>query len=259
MQEDNAFVGGVVPCADVRTGDGLPLAAYRHLQVAALTGKIVHFQQPLASLIALVGEAQLGSVVHAAHILLAVVRVGLHTSTATTLCLLGLEDVLCADTHLGRDGTGGRKGGRTTKGRAGRTVVDIAEAQILCCFRQPGRMAEALRVHVIVSMESVGNKPLLVFARAKLLDIQSGIAHQNALETLVIAISVLAHTHDAVTVAESTSGISDNLVSIGFVLCFAVMSIQQHGGTEHRALIVGRSPCVAVSDAAVVGVQHDAV
>ena len=93
----------------------------------------------------------------------------------------------------------------------------------------------------------------------ELTGIEASIAHQDAFEALEVAIGILADANDAFSIAEVLAGICNDFIGILTVLLIAEMTIQQHGSTEHRALVVGRCPRVATAYGRRSGIEDHAV
>ena len=93
----------------------------------------------------------------------------------------------------------------------------------------------------------------------ELAGIQAGIAHQDALEALKVTIGILADADKPHSIAEVLAGVRNDFIGILTVLLVAEMTIEQHGGTEHRALVVGGCPRVATLHGCGSGIEDHAV
>ena len=62
-------------------------------------------------------------------------------------------------------------------------------------------MSEALGIDIVVGMEGIGLYPSLIFCIVEMSSIQTSVAHQYALESLEITISILTNTHHSVAIA----------------------------------------------------------
>ena len=120
-------------------------------------------------------------------------------------------------------------------------------------------MAERAGIQVVIGMEGVGQGPRLVHGVVERAYIQPYITHQDALEALEVFVGILTHTHNAMIVAQRTTGVGDDLLCISLVLLVAIMTVEQHSGAQHGALVVGRSPRILGGHRDVVGIEHHAV
>ena len=106
----------LVPRVDVRTGDGLLLAADGHLQVAALVCQIIDVHEITACRRAVVGEAELSAVVVKTGDVLPLVVAVLHPRIAAAPCILGLQGGNALHPVLQTDSAGGCQGRGSSKG-----------------------------------------------------------------------------------------------------------------------------------------------
>ena len=260
LQRSLAFVGNIVPCRDTRTSECVFLVADSYLQVARLERKVIHVEQVVAIGRNLAVEPQHSiAVVEAGNVFSTRVVVSLHRGRARALRVLGLIGHTLAQTVLQRCGTGRGERGAGPEGRTGKTVIHIPISQVLGRLGEPSRVAEALGVDIVVGMEGIGQEPRLILRIVEHGGVHACIAHQNAFESLEVAIGILAHAHHAVAVAERCLRIGNDARGIGLVLLITVVAVEEQSPTQHRTLVIGRSPCVAVGHRPIGRVEYHAV